>query len=146
MVCFKKRSSHKLSFRIMVLFGVLILALSMSGCAQFGKMLAQPLIMLQLYVDYKTEGAEEFGVSFDEFAEGVKRELKSDSDIVIGSDNIFGDDSAGAPQSSGSGPAGSTGTDGDSGPLKPVGFVNYGEYDATVRAYSYKKIREKKTL
>jgi len=77
--------------------------------------------------------------------------LMNDSDRVI----VFGQDadssviseSDGSVDNGGLGSVGddtSTGTSGgdssprgSSGDLKPVGFVNYGEIDATVRAYSY---------
>ena len=46
-------------------------------------------------------------------------------------------DSVGPVPSTGAESSNSSDADGDYGPLKPVGFVNYGEYDATVRAYSF---------
>lgn len=140
MFSLQQNSNRSLFCRVLVFALISILILSISGCTGFGRMLTQPYARLLLYIDYQEQGGHAgLNLTFTEFVEGVKGEMGSNSDLIEDVDIDLGDNSAGAPQTSSSGPApgGSSETDGDIGPLKPVGFVNYGEYDATVRAYTY---------
>ena len=119
-------------FRLLFVFIISLLAIfPLSGCTEYGKLLAEPFIRVGQYISYKAEGGwEGTGRSFTEWVEEERAPENFDDREGSG---VYG--SAGDGTTSG----GLTGQDPISGfgELKPVGFVNYGEFDATVRAYTY---------
>ena len=115
---------HPTTNRFLIVLFISILVLSSSGCTR-------PLLKL-MFDSFRSENTDDtdrvivLGQDADP-ADMVESFVTVD-DGGLGS--VGDDTSTGA-----SGGESSTGS--ISGDLKPVGFVNYGEIDATVRAYSY---------
>jgi len=112
--------SKKSSFiRFLILMSVTVLVLSTSGCLDFF---------------FPGGSAPNFAPIFGNSSESVIPDNPGEpgDSATSGSQGYAGDESASSDQS---GQDSSSGA--DYGELKPVGFVNYGEFDAAVRANSY---------
>ena len=128
---------HKKSIylkRLLLVLMIIMIGLSISGCTEYGKLLAEPFVRVGQYISYKSEGG--WDGTNRSFTEWVEEEQSSQENFYDRKpDGVHG--STGDETASG----GATGQDGsrgaDYGPLIPVGFVNYGEFDATVRAHTF---------
>lgn len=102
--------------RIFILIVVVIFGISSSGC------------IITTFMNYVESGGLRNGVAFVEYMSRVNpsSDLSTDPEAYLGEEEAI--------------PPGQTGVESsanDSGDLKPVGFVNYGEFDASVRAQTY---------
>ena len=98
------------SSRIVFIVVFLTLGLSLPGCKALG------------YISYVTDPGVKDSVTFTEYWEGGN--LNDDAEIYVEGDG------------SNTGVSGQNNSS-SSGKLKPVGFVNYGEFDAVVMPYTY---------
>ena len=85
----------------------------------------------RLLFDGYTEEKESVWYTLLREDESVSEDDQDDSNAS----GVYGSSEGDSTSGESSGQVGSTGV--DYGPLKPVGFVNYGEFDATVRADTY---------
>ncbi len=119
-------------FRLLSIFLISLLAIfPLSGCTEYGKLLAEPFVRVGQYISYKSEGGwEGTRRTFTEWVEEERPSENFDDREGIGVYGSAGDETT---------PGGLTEQDpiADFEELKPVGFVNYGEFDATVRADTF---------
>jgi hypothetical protein len=105
---------------------VVVLTMTLSGCNQFAQMLLQPYQNAASWIEWRQSGSS---LAFDEWKHVIESgEYPSTSlDIPQGS---LGEDSQGEQMVEDSFGL-------NLGDLKPVSFVNYGEFDAVVMPYTF---------
>jgi hypothetical protein len=112
--------------RVLMISLIVIIVLSTSGCNQFLQMLLKPYQSYASWIDWKDSGTS---MAYDEWLQGPQ-----DDDLVTqSSDNaqgFQGEEPASAPAQEDSSGI-------NSGSLKAVGFVNYGEFNAVIMPYTY---------